>query len=266
MMDLGSIFVTTPGERAVLDHFRGLYCAWIAALVLLRWRGDVRFVERHRGERTVPRFLSWAPLPHLRPVGVAMVGLGLCALLVVGAISDAAAGWALLAAAGGAVLYFAQVVDLPDVRRKANTVPLILLLVGAASLAAGTVADDVARMCRWTIQLVVAQMYFSSGLMKLRVSGRRWADGQTLRTWLVDYHLTHGGPTALWLAQRPRATRWVAGLTLVFELTFWLVIPFPVLGWIYLPLGLGFHLGTSFVLRIHYWRYVLPAYLAFVRW
>ncbi|MEY2879800.1 MAG: hypothetical protein RLZZ15_2180 [Verrucomicrobiota bacterium] len=257
------------GGRELLEDIRLLYCAWLAGAVLVQLRGHVRYVRRRGAERRLPRVLNVVPLPALPAEAVAAVGLGLAACLAVAALVPAAgAGPWLVAAAGASLLYFAQVIDLPAVRRKPNTVPIFLLLLGAASFvpAAAPEAPAIGRLVRWTMQLVVAQMYFSSGVMKLRLAGWRWADGATLRTALVRAHLGDGNRAALWLARRRGAVRLAATLMLGFDLTFWLIIPFPNLAWAFLPLGIGFHVATAALLRIHYWIYVVPAYLVFVRW
>jgi hypothetical protein len=50
---------------------------------------------------------------------------------------------------------------------------------------------------------------------------------------------------------------------LLFELTFWIVIPFPALTAPYLLAALAFHLATAMLMRIHYWLFLGPAYLVF---
>lgn len=263
MMDSGYISaVASEGGRAELDCFRVLYCVWIAGAVLVQLRRHAQFVARDGSGREVPRMLDWLTLPRLHEGGFVATGLGLVACLAFAIVWEGDPALPLLAAAVGSFIYFAQVVGVPEVRRKANTVPIILLLLGAAYLAR---SEEVMTTCRWALKLVVAQVYFASGVLKLKSSGLRWADGVTLRTWLVRYHLQYGGGASLWVARRTWASRFAAGTVLAFELTFWLVIPFPDLAWIYLPAGIGFHVGTAVLMRINYWIYIMPAYLVFIR-
>ncbi len=264
MNGLAQVFLVAQSGRAELDHFRVLYCAWLAVAVLAQLRGHVRFVRFRATARSVARLLNRVPLPHLCAGMFLGLGFGLAASLGVGAIPGSNPVLPLLIAGVGALIYFAQVVEIPAVRRKANTVPIILLLVGAAYLAPAETAERIACACFFTLKLVVAQIYVSSGFTKLRKSGLRWADGESLRMWLVHYHLRNGSRAALALARHHWASRFSAGVVLMFELTFWLMIPFPRLAWVYLPLGIIFHLGTAVLMRIHYWIYLFPAYLMFI--
>ncbi len=51
---------------------------------------------------------------------------------------------------------------------------------------------------------------------------------------------------------------------LFFELSFGLILFFPVLTPFYVVGGLLFHLGTGLTMRIHYLTYLGPVYLVFV--
>ncbi|HWZ95171.1 MAG TPA: hypothetical protein VNW30_08260 [Opitutaceae bacterium] len=248
-----------------LAHFRFGYCLWLCVALVLQWRTHLRWVRVRGRERELPRLLDWLPMPRLETPGFALVGLALVASLATAAAPAENMAWALLLASATALMYFAQLIELPDVRRKPNTVPVILLLLGLAGLAThGGESERIAWLCLLAVKILVAQIYFSSGLVKLRQAGWRWALAPNLRIILLRYHLRDDSKAALWLAHRPAACRAVAALVLVFELTFWLVIPFPALAWVYLPAGLIFHLGTAGLMRIHYWIYVVPAYFAFV--
>ncbi|HVU32720.1 MAG TPA: hypothetical protein VHE61_04750, partial [Opitutaceae bacterium] len=101
-------------------------------------------------------------------------------------------------------------------------------------------------------------------IVKVKDSGWQWTSRNTLRIALLRYCLRDGNRAAWWFVRRGRLCGMTAVLVLVFELTFWLVIPFPTLAWLYLPAGLIFHLGTAVLMRIHYWIYVVPAYFIFV--
>lgn len=52
--------------------------------------------------------------------------------------------------------------------------------------------------------------------------------------------------------------------TMSLELSFPLVIFFPLTHWVLVPAALAFHLGTRVAMRIDYLRFLGPAYLAFV--
>jgi hypothetical protein len=251
--------------RAELETFSAVYSAWLAVAIAVQFPRHLRYVRAEGGQRGRPAFLGLRPMPRLSFALFFAIGVVFVAALVTAAILPEARPAGLLIGAVTALLYFSQIIDIPAVRRKANTVPAILLLSGAALAAPSIQAEPVAGWSLFTIKVVVAQIYFASGLMKLLNPGWRWADGSTLRAKLVAAHLRFDGAAELALASRPGWCRVVATAVLVFELTFWLVLPVPVLAWIYLPLGLAFHTGTAVLMRIHYWIYVVPAYLVFVR-
>ncbi len=240
------------------------YCAWIGLAIAAQLPRHARFVRVWRRPESVA-FLGLLRMPRLPGAWFVALGVALALDLVASAAGLTLAALGLLGAAIGAAFYFAQVIAVPEVRRKANSVPVILLLCGVACLAPADHAAHISSACLLTIKVVVAQIYFSSGVMKLRRSGLAWANGITLRSTLATYVLATGSRPALWLAGRPRACKAAAIVVLGFELTFWIVIPFPGLAWLYLPLGGAFHLWTALTMRIHYWIYLLPAYAVFLR-
>ncbi len=242
--------------------FRSLYCGWIACVSLAGLPGHLRFVQRRGPEHPLPTLLGCIALPRLGPWAMVAVGVGMVACLIAVAVGVAPA-LALAGAVAGALLYHAQVIDHPTVRRKVGSVIVILFLLWAAAWPAEP-SGLVAWACLLGIKAVVAQMYLSSGVLKLRHSGWRWADGRTLRAWMLDYYFFHRSRGALWLAGSLPLCRVASIAVLFFELSFWLVIPFPALAWIYLPFGIAFHLGTAALMKIHYWIHTLPAYLVFV--
>ena len=250
--------------RGELDHFRSAYCLWLAAAVALQWPGHLRWVRARGDERLMPLLVNRLQMPRLNVGPFALAGLALIAGLAAAVAPNWNPGWALIGTGIAALVYFSQVIGLPEVRRKPNTVPVVLLLMGAAGIAAGGESDRIAWLCLLAIKMLVAQIYFSSGLTKLKQSNWRWAASPTMQMALLRCHLRNDNWAALWLARHARACRTASALALVFEMTFWLVIPFPRLAWIYLPAGLIFHLGTAMLMRIHYWIYVVPAYVVFV--
>lgn len=244
--------------------FGTIYAAWLGVALLAQMPAHWRFVRAETSLRATPRLLGALPLPCLGAGTLVAVGLALWASLAAGALRPEARAWAFSAAVPLAALYFAQVVAVPEVRRKASLAPLTLLVLGLAAWVPAEWRPAVEAASVFTLKLLVSQMYFSAGLMKVLTAGVRWADGATLRSKLVHYHLHYGHPLARWLAGDPLRSRILAVAVLVFELTFWLVLPFPALAWVYLPAGILFHAGTAVTMRIHYWIYVLPAYLLFV--
>lgn len=244
--------------------FGTIYAAWLGVALLAQMPLHRRFVRAETSGRTVPELLGCLPMPRLDAAVLVAVGVLLLASLAAGSLWSDARAWAFPAATVLSVLYFAQVVDVPEVRRKASLAPLVLLVLGLVAWVPPEWRLSVEGAGVFTLKLLVAQMYFSAGLMKLFTSGPRWADGATLRSKLVQYHLRYRHPLARWLAEEPRRSGSLALAVLLFELTFWLVLPFPVLAWLYLPAGILFHVGTAVTMRIHYWIYVVPVYLLFI--
>lgn len=246
-----------------LGAFRCLYCATLAILVVAHLPADYRFVCHRGNERELPRLLGRIAVPHAPAMAWLAGALTLAGLLAAASLGAMPAVTLPLASIV-ALFHFAQLADSPVVHRKANTVPVILALLGAAALPTTIDLGTISSATRTVIKLVVAQIYFSAGLTKLRVSGWRWSDGRTLRHWFGYYYLRDRKPSLLAVAGMPRLSRFAATLTLGFELSFWLVIVLPPLAWLYLPAAFVFHAATAWLLRIHYWVYLGPAYLVFV--
>lgn len=242
------------------DAFRACYVGAIALAVGVQFSAHWRWVSGRNQERVLPRFWGLVAMPRVGRRGFAGLALGLMASLALAALGVMAPA-ALGVAAVAALVYFAQLVELPNVRRKPNTVPVILGVLAAAALPSTEPGRE------WLgpllIKLLIAQLYFSSALMKLQGGGWRWTQGTTLRMSLLRYRLRDGNRAAEWLAGHPSVCRGAATFVLLFELTFWLVIPFPMLAWIYVPCAVLFHAGTAVLMRIHYWIYLGPAYLIF---
>lgn len=247
-----------------VEAFRGGYCALIALAVLVQLPAHAQWVKWKGDDRWLPEIVGWIPLPRLNVTAFVALGIAFAAGLLAVAAPAIASWWLLIVATFCALWYFAQVIDIPAVRRKPNSVPIILLLLAAAHFAPAADAEKIAWVCLLVVKVVIAQIYLSSAIVKLQKSGVEWGSGNSLQVTLLRYHLRNGSRLGLWMARRPGACRLASMLVLVFELTFWLVIPFPVLAWAYIPLGIIFHLGTATMMRIHYWIYVMPAYLVFV--
>ncbi|MEY2879760.1 MAG: hypothetical protein RLZZ15_2140 [Verrucomicrobiota bacterium] len=250
---------------ATLDWFARIYAAWIALAVVVPLPRQLAWVRRRGGARETPQLLGRWPVPRIGRAATTLLAGALVASLLVVMSGASAMGAAAVLAGGVAVFFFAQVIELPEVRRKPGTVPLILGVAGTALLVPIAAREPVAVSALLTIKVIVALVYFSSGLVKLRNVGWAWGTSDTLQMTLLRYHLRNAAAAPLWLARRPAWCRVGASSVLVFELTFWLLIPFPALAWIYLPAGIAFHAGTAVLMRIHYWIYLVPAYWVFVR-
>jgi hypothetical protein len=150
------------------------------------------------------------------------------------------------------LIYFPPILPLAYIQRKINLIPLVL----AISLFA---QDRVLAAAK----LLLALVYLSAGVEKLRTAGLRWIDGESLRAYLVEHYLYSGRSQALFIAKRVFLCRVLSVVVLVWELTFWLVLVFPATTWVYVSAGLLFHVATSVTMRIHYWVYFCPVYFVF---
>ena len=90
-----------------------------------------------------------------------------------------------------------------------------------------------------------------------------WFNGKYLQAYLLENYLWTDRTSALAVAGKPLLCVLMSTLTLVFELTFWVVIFFPKLIFLYVAIALLFHIGTLVTMRINYLKYLSPVYLVF---
>ena len=115
------------------------------------------------------------------------------------------------------------------------------------------------------IQIFFALMYLSAVLSKHYYSGFEWANGFTLQAVLIQDGMRHNSPLALWLSQFHYFIWGLQIVVMTFQATFWLVIFFPRLRWVYLPLGLAFHLGIELAIKATFLHWIF-LYVVFVPW
>lgn len=113
------------------------------------------------------------------------------------------------------------------------------------------------------MQCMVALVYLQAGLEKLLIGGWKWASPHTFRIYLYLHPTTLGS----WLAQSDFWCTLLPWGALLFQLSFISIIFYPRLKWLFLPLGILFHLGTFFLFGIGWyyspWMFV---YLFFIQW
>jgi hypothetical protein len=230
-----------------------VYCGIIAFQMLVHFRDQLAFfrTEPRRVYGPPPRLFGIVPF---RPVNECVfIGAGVFFIVaLVAAASNVARKPALTLALICFLIYFPPILPLAYIQRKINLIPLVL----AISLFA---QDRVLAAAK----LLLALVYLSAGVEKLRTAGWRWIDGESLKTYLVEHYLYSGRSQALFIAERALLCRVLSTLVLVWELSFWLVLVFPATTWVYVAGGLLFHAGTSLAMRIHYWVYFCPVYFVF---
>ena len=119
------------------------------------------------------------------------------------------------------------------------------------------------------MQLLMAWVYFSSALTKLRVAGLKYLSVDNLPALAIFHSLDNLHDThfklAFWLPQVRAYLPFVVALVLLWELLFPLAIFFRrIRGWI-LGVGIVFHLSTLFFMNI-FFPHQLVLYLIFVDW
>ena len=113
------------------------------------------------------------------------------------------------------------------------------------------------------IKIAIAQIYFSSGIQKLKHSGLDWCNGKSLQAYLIENYLWSDRKAGYLLASKSGLCAVLSSLTLFFELSFWAIIFFPQLTFVYVTMALLFHIGTYLTMRINYLKYLGPVYLVF---
>ncbi len=119
------------------------------------------------------------------------------------------------------------------------------------------------------MQLLMAWVYFSSALIKLRVAGLNYLSPDNLPALAILHSLDNLHDThfrlAFWLPQVRSYLPVVVALVLVWELLFPLAVFWIRVRWWILGLGVLFHLSTLFFMNI-FFPHQLALYLIFVNW
>lgn len=115
------------------------------------------------------------------------------------------------------------------------------------------------------IQLIFPLMYLSAVISKLTRSGLDWVNGFTLQYAMIQDGYRHGSELAIWLSQFHDFLKLSEWVVLIYQATFFLILFFPKLKWVYLPLGLCFHLGTYFTLKAPFPQWIL-FYAVYIPW
>jgi len=119
------------------------------------------------------------------------------------------------------------------------------------------------------MQLLMAWVYFSSALTKLRVAGLKYLSVDNLPTLAIFHSLDNLHDThfklAFWLPQVRAYLPFVVALVLLWELLFPLAVFFRRIRWWILGVGIVFHLSTLFFMNI-FFPHQLVLYLIFVDW
>jgi len=105
----------------------------------------------------------------------------------------------------------------------------------------------------------------SATISKLVNGGLDWMNGYTLQYYLIRDGLRWGIDLGVWLGQQHDAVLLLSWVTILFEGSFFLVLVFPMLAWIYIPVGVAFHIGIYLTQRADFFTFI-ALYVVFIQW
>jgi len=119
------------------------------------------------------------------------------------------------------------------------------------------------------MQLLMAWVYFSSVLIKLRTAGLSYLSPDNFPSLAIFHSLDNLHDTsfrlAFWMPQVREYVPYAVGLVLLWEFIFPLAVFIPKMRWWILGAGMVFHLSTMFFMNI-FFPHQLAMYLLFVNW
>lgn len=127
---------------------------------------------------------------------------------------------------------------------------------------------EVGTFSRWPlklIQVLFVFVYFDAAMSKLVESGLDWLNGYTLQYYLAQDGMRWGSDLGVWMSRHHVLSIVSSVGTFLFELSFVMVILFPRLALIYLPVGLALHAGIYFTMKAPFFTYMV-LYAVFVPW
>jgi hypothetical protein len=113
------------------------------------------------------------------------------------------------------------------------------------------------------VQNLFGLVYLDSALRKLYAGGADWVNGYTLQYYLYSDASRRGSAFGLWLAQQHTLACVLSWITILWEGTFFLVLIFPRLVWLYLPLGIALHAGMALA-GVAWFTQFIALYAAFI--
>ncbi|MFM6203915.1 hypothetical protein, partial [Planktothrix sp.] len=90
-------------------------------------------------------------------------------------------------------------------------------------------------------------------------------NGYTLQYFLTNDGLRWGSDLGVWLGQYRIVGIVFGWIAIIFEATFFLVLIFPQLVWVYIPAGIGFHTGIYLTQRAPFFPF-MALYSVFIPW
>ncbi len=117
------------------------------------------------------------------------------------------------------------------------------------------------------IQWLFVLIYLSAVMSKLLfVGGLDWLNGYTLQYYLIQDSMRGSGSLmGAWFAQHHILVMLGQYGVILFQSTFVLAVIFPKLRWIYLPVGMGFHIANIVLLNALFPQW-MAMYCVFIPW
>ena len=115
------------------------------------------------------------------------------------------------------------------------------------------------------VQWLYALIYMSAAINKLVKGGPGWLNGYTLQYYLLQDGLRWGSSLGVAMSQIHLLALGMSLVTVLFEGTFFLVLFFPRLWLIYIPLGFLLHTGIYLTMRAPFPQWIV-IYAVFVPW
>jgi hypothetical protein len=255
----------TPVGINYVRMFLILFCGTLTIQFIWSFRDQLLFFKTSPAKTydEMPLMFGFLKLPAVGQSLFVLSGI----VFVVGLISAAAGILPRLAILVSLIcyfFYFGQISSLSYIRKKTNLLAVVLLILLASPSVGQPLYEPSPQWPIFLIKFAIVQMYLSAGIQKLRKTGLKWLNGQSLRAYLVLHYLWGDMRPALKVAEHPRLCATLSVLTLMFELTVWLILLVPSSTYIYASAGMLFHLGTYATMRINYLKYLIPVYTIFV--
>ena len=117
-------------------------------------------------------------------------------------------------------------------------------------------------------QVLLAFVYFSTGLSKLVYGGLDWINGYTLQQYILQDALVRDVPLGLWLAQQHTLCVVLSIFTILFELFFFIALIIPRTVPYILISGVAFHIGMLVTMAVPFFQHIIlyAVFIDFERW
>ena len=247
-----------------LDVFTMLFCSSLAFQIAVNFNVQLHFFKTDPVQiyGNPQKLLGFFQLPALNTNQFLMVGIALVMSLCLAVVGILPVLMLVIALACN-LLYFSSIQPLAFIQRKTNLTAIVLLILIFSTSFKPFLATQHTNWTMLLVKIAISQLYLSSGFQKLVHSGLKWAKGDYIKAYLVDHYLWGDRRMALIIARNPMLCSIISSTTLIFELTFWLIIICPSLTAIYVSLAFIFHLGTLLTMRINYIKYLIPVFMVF---